>query len=267
MDLLALQRLQSGIISRRQVLECGWRDHDIRRLLRRRQLAVVYEGIYVDHTGPLTWIQRAWAAVLAHEPAVLSHESALRAVDGPGRRDHEDTGPIHVAVARSRTITRRPGIRVHQISRLDDKSLWHTSPPRMRVEEAGIDVAAAAADELTAIAVLSGLVQSRCTTAARLNDALAGRVRVRRRQLLNDVLSDIEAGVCSALEYRFLTDVERAHGLPEASRQVRDSVKGPIFRDVEYDEFGLVIELDGRAFHADARSRDQDLELPAHGLG
>lgn len=260
MDLNALQALQAGVISRRQVLAAGHCDSDIRRLVRRRVLSPVHDGVYADHTGPLTWLQRAWAAVLLHEPAALSHDSALRAVDGPARRDRVDTEPIHVAVDRTRTVVRRPGITVHQVTQFADKSLLHTSPPRMRVEEAGIDVAALAVDDLSGIAVLSGLVQSRRTTAARLQQALTGRTRIARRKLMAEVLGDIADGACSALEHRYLNGVERAHALPTAGRQVRHSLKGPVYRDVDYGRFGLIVELDGRHFHDDALSRDRDLE-------
>jgi len=54
--------------------------------------------------------------------------------------------------------------------------------------------------------------------------------------------------------------VERAHGLPVADRQVRDSSRGTIYRDVEYRRFDVAVELDGRLFHDDARSRDGDFE-------
>lgn len=47
-------RRQAGVISRLQALDTGMQDHDIRRLLRRNEWARVYDGGYVDHTGPLT---------------------------------------------------------------------------------------------------------------------------------------------------------------------------------------------------------------------
>ena len=93
MDLL---RDQAGIIARRQALRGGLTSNDVRRRLRRREWVVVHPGVYVDHTGQLTWLQRAWAAVLYAWPAALCGESALRAVEGPGRRRDDHT--IHVAI-------------------------------------------------------------------------------------------------------------------------------------------------------------------------
>jgi Transcriptional regulator, AbiEi antitoxin len=69
---------QEGVVSRRQALACGLTDNDIARLVRRREWARVHDGVYVNHTGPLTWLQRAWAAVLFHWPAALAGSSALR---------------------------------------------------------------------------------------------------------------------------------------------------------------------------------------------
>jgi hypothetical protein len=59
--------------------------------------------------------------------------------------------------------------------------------------------------------------------------------------------------------------VEQAHGLPPASKQVRftkfDGSRGR--RDRYYEEYGLIVELDGRRYHPDERShldqaRDND---------
>lgn len=256
-DLLALQ---SGVVSRRQALERGLGDHDLRRLVRRRELTVVHPGVLVDHTGPLLWAQRAWAATLSVAPSALSGTSALRAVNGPGRRDHDDRAPIHVAVDRQRKVVSPAGVVVHRVAGLEDRVLWNTSPPRLRTEEAVIDLAADARSELDAVHRIADAVQSRSTTADRLRAALDSRARVPRRSFLADVLDDIDQGACSVLEHGYLTRVERPHGLQRADRQVRDSARGPVYRDVDYREHGLVVELDGRLFHDSARARDRDLD-------
>jgi hypothetical protein len=189
-----LLTLQDGVIARRQVLAAGRSANDIRRWLRQRRWATVHPGVYVEHTGPLTWRQRAWAAILYAAPAALSHDSAVRAVDGPGRADRRDDDPIHVAVDRTRHFEPPPGVVAHQLAGLPARTLWNVSPPRLRIEEALVDLAAEAPDELRAIGVLADAVRARRTTPARLLDALGRRTRIARRGFLEGVLTDIAAG-------------------------------------------------------------------------
>ncbi|WP_082748530.1 type IV toxin-antitoxin system AbiEi family antitoxin domain-containing protein [Nocardioides jensenii] len=260
-----LIRQQDGVISRRQALECGLTDNDLRRLMRGRRLVQVHPGVYVDHNGPMSWHQRAWAAVLHAWPAALSHQSALRAADGPGRRTSDRSGPhpdgpIHVAIGPKRTLLQPDGVVLHHVTGLSEQTRWNTSPPRLRVEEAVLDLAAEAASEFDAVSLLSGVVSSRQTTAPRLLEALAGRARIARREFLHDVLVDVAAGTCSVLEHGYLTRVERPHGLPEGIRQAVDLSRGTLYRDVLYTTFGQVVELDGRIFHSGARHRDRDLD-------
>jgi hypothetical protein len=74
-----------------------------------------------------------------------------------------------------------------------------------------------------------------------------------------ELLEDLKAGACSVLEREYLRRVERAHGLPTGERQVADSVAGvSVERDVTHAAYGLVVELDGRAFHGSAAARDAD---------
>lgn len=250
MDLPELLDLQSGVISRRQALAAGLGAHDLRRLIRRREWATVHAGVYVNHTGPLTWEQRAWAAVLALAPAALSHRSALERHDGS----------IHVAVDRSRTVAAPPGVIRHYLSGFDERVQWQSSPPRVRIEHAVLMLASRAGNEADAIARLADAVQSRRTTASRLQEALAGHSRIPRRRFLAAVLGDVAAGACSVLEQGYLERVERAHGLPTAGRQLIASSRGRVYRDVEYEDHALVLELDGRLFHDSAAARDRDLD-------
>lgn len=260
-DLSELLDRQSGVISRRQALTAGLLPHDIQRLLRRREWVRTEPGIFVNHTAPLTWTQRAWTGVLVCWPAALCHDSALRAVDGPGRRGRQDDDPIHVAIDRGRSYSPGPDwIVPHYVPRLAEKVQWNASPPRVKVEHAVLDLAARARTEFDAIATLSDAVQARVTTAERLRTVLDERPRIGRRALLARALVDIGGGTCSLLEHGYLTRVERAHRLPRGQRQVGGSGRGPIYRDVTYVEHGLVVELDGRMFHDSARARDRDLD-------
>lgn len=242
--------MQDGVIARRQAIKCGYTPNDIRRLVRRRDWTVVFAGVYVNHTGPLTWRQRAWAAVLDLYPAALGYTSVLPNAGAT----------IHVVVADDRKFTKRPGVVVHRRSNLEEAVAWNLQPPRLRVEEAVLDVASAAASEIDTIAVLADAVNARVTTAQRLLACLAKRGRYRRRAFVRDVLTDIAAGTCSVLEHRYLTDVERPHGLPAAIRQAPTTSGRKGYRDLDYPDAGVVVELDGWRFHNSARDRDADME-------
>lgn len=64
-EISRLLRDQGGVVARRQLLDLDGVDRvEVTRMLRRRDLTEVHRGVYVEHTGPLTWSQRAWAAVL-----------------------------------------------------------------------------------------------------------------------------------------------------------------------------------------------------------
>jgi len=251
---------QDGVIARRQALASGMSVSDIARQLRRRAWASVHPGVYIDHTGPLTWLQRSWAAVLFSWPAALSHESAIRAGDGPGRRGRDDS-VIHVAVDWSRNLVEPPGVVIHRTRDLDRRVRWNMSPPRVRYEEAVLDLAADATSDLDAIAVLADACGARRTTALRLVGTLNRRTRIARRAWLDAVLRDVAEGTCSVLEHGYLDRVERPHGLPRGRRQVsRRHPDQSEYSDVDYDEFGVIVELDGRVFHESARARDRDMD-------
>ncbi|WP_415045730.1 hypothetical protein [Gordonia sp. (in: high G+C Gram-positive bacteria)] len=246
---------QDDVISRRQARELGCTDSHLRSKLRRREWSPIHPGIYVGHTGPLTWRQRAWAAVLDAYPAALGGITVL----------NMGSGPIHVVVDADRSLHQRKvhprrGHTLQRRTRLHESVLWNQSPPRLRPEEAALDVANAADSERTAIATLSSIVGRKKTTVDRLLSAMEKRPRMHRRPFLRSILTDIRDGTHSVLEHRYLTHVERAHGLPCPTRQARTTAGRHGYRDGVYDDYGLVVELDGESFHGDAASRDLDRE-------
>jgi hypothetical protein len=252
-DLLAGQ---AGVVSRPQLIERGATDADVRRWVRRRELARVHAGVYVNHTGPLTWSSRAWAAVLFSWPAALTNESSVnRAGD-----------VIHVAIDASRTVRQLPRTRVHRLVDLEGRTQWHLGPPRVRLEDALLSMCAEARTRLDALVLVSDACRRRVTTPARLAAELRRRVRVTHRAWLLEVLQEATDGVQSLLESSYRRRVERAHGLPRPDRQAHERTEdGIVYRDVRYDRFLLVIELDGRLGHELSHDRwdDQDRDLLA----
>lgn len=263
---------QDGMVSRRQLRAAGLDDNDIERMLRRRQLRSVHPGVYVEHTGPLTWRQRAWAAVLACWPAALYGHSAMRAAETSTRKGAPDHAGelIHVGVEHPRKKMGPPGVRVHRLVGLQEKVQWNFGPPRMRFEEAVLAVCADEKSADGALAVAADSCQRRRTTPARLLRALAGR-RIRHGAWLRSVLDDIASGAHSLLEHGYLNRVERPHGLPTARRQRHENTEdGSLYRDALYEAQGVVVELDGRVGHEWSDERwddmDRDLDAGADGL-
>lgn len=244
--------VQSGVVSRRQLVEAGATDVDIRRWVRRRDLVRVHSGIYVNHTGPLSWSSRAWVAVLFHWPAALSHESAVNLAGDP----------VHVAVdATRKAVTRLPGVRVHRLAGLQDRVLWNMGPPRVRFEDALLGLVSAAPTRADAMALVADACRRRRTTPLRVAHELEMRTRVRNRAWMSDVLAEAAAGVQSLLESGYRRRVERAHALPRGEGQRRQvTVDGVVYRDVSYRRLRAVVELDGRLGHEDSRDRWNDMD-------
>ncbi|WP_189129294.1 hypothetical protein [Nocardioides albus] len=251
-------RMQDGVASYAQLLAGGVTRIDIERRLRRNELRRVHPRVYADHTGPLTWTQRAWAAVLYAEPAFLCGVS----LEEPKGRDTGE--PIHVAIDRSRRVRPQEGLVIHRLADLAPRTYGGT-PPRLKVEDNALLMAQEARKEIDAIAAVAQVASKRYVTAASLRAALGRYPSLRRRPLVAGMIDDLEAGTHSVLEHGYLTKVERPHGLPAGDRQaVRPGPSGSQFRDVEYAAYGLVVELDGALGHESwreqARDADRDLD-------
>jgi len=259
---------QSGVIARQQVLRAGLDDGYIRQRVRRREWARVHAGVFVNHTGPPAWEQRAWAAVLYYWPAVLSDVSALQI--GGLRRSGQRDGLIHVAVDHARRVAVLEGVTVHRVRDLTLMARFSLHPPRMRLEHALLRVASKQGRAPDAIAIIGDACQQRRTTPDRLRATLRHYPRMRNRGLLVQILEDAAEGAYSVLEHRYLTRVERPHGLPTAGRQrkVRRG-RSSTYRDVEYLELHTVVELDGRLGHEELNDRwdDMDRDIGSATLG
>lgn len=246
----ALLRDQDGVIGRFQLIAAGARKHDLERLLRRRDLVRFHDGVYLDHTGRPSHRQLEVAAVLRYWPAALASFSALD-LDAWQR-------PPHVIIDMRRNVGSINGIAVSRSSRFAEAVAGGSFPPRQRIEDAALMAASSLERADQVFTFLSDVVQSRKTTAGRLISALEQRPRVARRALLDGVLADLGSGNGSILEREWMR-LERLHGLPHGVRQDLFRIEGVSgARDVHYRPFGVVVELDGRAFHGTAAARDAD---------
>lgn len=247
-DCWELLSRQSGVISRRQAVSYRVAAAAISNQLRTGRWQRLQTGVYANFTGTPSRDAELWAVVLrAGAGAVLSHQTAAEL---HGMADHRGEA-THVTVSASRHPVPIRGAIIHLAGRLDRARHPAMLPPRTRVEETVIDLTQAAASFDDALGWLCRGVGRRLTTAPRLQAALDARPKVRWRAGLTAVLGDIGAGAISSLEFRYVRDVERGHGVPPARRQAR-VVLGLRTRYVDnlYEDAGVAVELDGQVAHS-----------------
>jgi len=121
------------------------------------------------------------------------------------------------------------------------------NPPRTGAADTLLDLIQASQDEGDAMNLVISVMQCSDISVPGLRRCLAARSRLRHRRLVERMLAEVVDGVESALELDYARLVERPHGLPKANRQNVNAVGHR--RDVRYDGFATVVELDGRLGH------------------
>jgi hypothetical protein len=241
-------RNQSGVVSRSQAMRAGLSPDIIKFRISSKRWTQLYPGVYATFTGPPSRNARLWAAVLlAGSGAVLSHETAAEL----HRLADKASQTIHLTIPSQRRVRAAADLCLHRSARAVEVAQAHAYPPRTTVEETVLDLTQTAKSFDDVCGWVTRAVARELTDEARLNAAMTKRGRLRWRADLHGVLEAAVTGDDSVLEYRYHRDVERAHGLPEPERQVpftaKDGRRGR--RDRVYQEYGVVVELDGRLAH------------------
>ena len=209
----------------------------------------MHPGVYCTLTGAASWEARLWAAVLYAGPgALLSHETAAEVLGLTER-----TSPvIHVTIPASRRVRPPHGVAIHLSS--FDYPRWRPQrgvPSHTLYADTIVDLVAAADNLDDVVGWVSRGIARNLVSAGQLKTAVAARRRFRWRDQIDDIIESVAGGSHFPLEFRYDRDVERAHGLPAAEKQVKfvkpDGTKG--FRDRYYEQYGLIVELDGSEFH------------------
>ncbi|HEY3409651.1 MAG TPA: type IV toxin-antitoxin system AbiEi family antitoxin domain-containing protein [Propionicimonas sp.] len=239
-ELLGLAERQAGALSTTQLEAFGITGRVVERLLAQGSLTRITRGVYA--TVPGGWMQLAWTGVLiGGAKAVLGGRAAAflhGVLPNPPDRIEVFAGSQH--------RVRDPRWHLSRVHRLG-----YGEPPRTRAAQTVVDVTAdLTADET--VAVLAEAIGRRGVRSRELQLLLAERARHPHRRLLLELITEVGAGAQSPLEVRYVREVERAHGLPAADRQA--SPLSGRRADGWYPDFGLVIELDGRAFHSGANA-------------
>jgi hypothetical protein len=248
---------QAGVVSRRQVLCAGVSRNTIISRVNHGLWQQLHPGVYGAFTGVLSWEVRLWAAILYAGPgALLSHETAAEILGLATRR----CAVIQVTIPASRRVRPPEGVAIHHSS--FGYPRWRPQrgiPPHTFYAETIVDLAAAADNLDDVVAWVSRGIARNLVSDAQLKAAIAARRRLRWRDEIGEVVERVAGGSHFPLEFRYDRDVERAHRLPVAKRQLEfvkpDGTRG--FRDRCYEQYGLIVELDGEEFHA-AENRVHD---------
>ena len=242
-ELSELARHQAMVVSREQALAIGFGRHAITRVVREGTWRRLTPGIYLTAAVQPPWEAWAWGGVLVGGDQARLGGSAAAYLHGITESAPEPIVVLVPASARPRRLG--PWTFVREAPGMRGRSLG--SPPRLGVEDTLIDlIDGSETDERHIVHLVTTAVQRHRTTPARMLRALERRRFVSHRRFLTDLLMDVEVGVRSPLERNYLTQVERAHGLPTGERQQRH--RNTVV-DIWYRLFGVLVELDGRRGH------------------
>ncbi len=228
---------QHGAILTAQLLDDGLSRRVCRRIA--RSWTRVVRGIYL--VGEPSFEAAVWAGVLHAGPAGVVGSDAAAYLAGILRDP-----PTDIVVW---TPERRSPFAIGDWNVRFRRGLksGRGTPPRLSVEDSLLDLARDN-DEVGVIEALARALTRRLTTHERVLTALAGRVRVRHARIIRELCLASETGIESGLEWLFQRDVIAAHRLPAPRRQIADG-EGRI--DCLYNEWGVIVELDGIRDHTD----------------
>lgn len=243
--LLAVRRIaegQGGVVSKAQVYRLGLTRGEVGAHLRAGRWQRVHSQSLAVHTGRLAQDGLWWAAVFeGGDRACLDGVSALLAAG----LQHFSEPTIRVSVPRGVLVRRAPGLQVRQSRRLEPSDVVTVGIPRTRNHVATVRAAMWARSDKQAALLLTMSVQQRLATPEQLVQQLLRVKRDRRRALITGVITDLLDGVRSLGEHEF-AQMCRARGLPEPTRQVlRPGKGGRYYLDVVWEEWGVVVEIDG----------------------
>ena len=212
----------------------------------------------------------AWEhLVLEQHGAIETQQLAALGVTADAITANVDGGRWRALLPRVYAVSQPPEVVVHRSRAFAYISVASVPPRTSRVDTA-LDLAVAEPSAREAMRRLVGITTTCGISLVELERQLAERPPYRYRRALASALDRMAGGVASVLEDLYTLDVEAAHAIPAAARQVPFVVDGyTLWEDAVYDHVGvpLTVRLDGRAYHSHPmvafrdRRRDNAAEL------
>nr|WP_296768659.1 hypothetical protein [Rhodococcus sp. (in: high G+C Gram-positive bacteria)] len=270
---------QLGIVGAAQLRAHGYSKHATAHRVETGQWLQVLYGVVSVTNGPLTqpMVNRA-ALVYGGGSAVLSHQTAARRWGM--MRDPEHPEAVHITVPFGRSAVdqlptfRRPsprptsvahdlvhpGVVVHRSRAIQHIRVDDEFPVTSRADTV-LDLATAAPTAREGMIEFVQATTNAKVSLLEIRRRIEQRTPWRYKKAILDALGLLTGGVQSALEHRYLIDVEAAHGLPTAARQAPVYVDDRVlFEDVDYTQHGvpLIVRLDGARFHSGSKVKFRD---------
>lgn len=214
----------------------------------------VLPGVVVAHSGPISRAQQYRAAVLYGGPdTILSHRTAGVLL---GLRIDETAVDITIPHGRRKPSTHFVEVRQSQRPL---RTTTRNGLPCSTVSRTIVDVAVGMRRINDVRALISDAVQRSMTTIDNVA-AEAGQAPKRGSLLLNQAIEEVGRGARSAAEAEFFGLIRRA-GLPEPELNADVRVPGRRYVvDALWRDVGVIVEIDGMAWHLDGTRWQSDLE-------
>jgi hypothetical protein len=253
-----IAQAQHGLVSQRQLTELGVSRATVRNHLRAGRWAQRTSSVYSVTTGPLSWEQQLWRAVLHAGPGSLVGGLTAAKVHGLCGWDRDQ---ITVLVDNDLSFDEFDGVRFFRTRRPLVEMRADSRLPLCRVAPAVLLFAAHEPNRRTGHGAVAATLQQRLTTVPELASWLQRFRPLKGAKGFRALLDDLGAGAQSLAE----VDLRRAcrrFGLaaPHAQRARRDRSGRRRYTDAEWtlpDGRTLVLEVDG-AFHDDVLQAAHD---------
>lgn len=255
-EMSSLLRQQAGVVSWEQAAALGVSRAVFRRLA--RDWTRIERGLYCAYEPG--WHSALHAGLIRGGPEAVVGGAAAAHLHGLLL-----TRPTTLVIWRDATSCHRPPLRlgpwtVHY--RRGVRVASRADPPVVGIADVLRDMAGTEEVPELVSAVLRALAKG-LLSPEEIASAMDASPRRIRQSLLSRICSAQADGVESYLEWQYLTGVEQAHGLPTSTRQVWTSARTRC--DVLYEEYGVVVELDGRQHDVQADSRRDNAHLVSRG--
>lgn len=233
---------QYGVVSRQQIRAVGLSRWDVRNQVDAGRWSHVGRRTVAVHRGELSQRAGWWRALIEVGPsAALDGVTALEAAGMTGF-----DAPVCVSLPHGCLPRSRPDdVAIKVTSWRHDGDVVGAGIPRVRPGLAAVRGALWAKSNRQAAFILILAVQQRIATGVALSSDLATIRRHSRRMFVAKVLLDIVDGVRAMGELDFAAQCRR-RGLPGPTRQVvRQGRNGRVYLDAYWDEWDLVVEIEG----------------------